>query len=98
MKKSLGILLIALVSCAPKALAPFSFFSGFLDQDVSQLWAKVQQPTHMVWGSEDIFTPIAESQAFLEARPVPFAVLKARAVPYDEAFIKFNAIALKFLK
>ena len=83
---------------ANKAFAPFSFFSGLLDQDVSQLWGKVQQPTYMVWGSDDIFTPISESRYFLETRPVPFAVLKARAVPYDEAFEKFNQLALRFLK
>ena len=83
---------------ANKAFAPFSFFTGFLDQDVTDLWAKITQPTYMVWGSDDIFTPITESRYFLEARPVPFAVLRARAVPYDEAFEKFNKIALQFLK
>ncbi len=83
---------------ANKAFAPFSFFSGLLDQDVSDLWAKVKQPTYMVWGSDDIFTPISESRYFLEARPVPFAVLRARTVPYDEAFEKFNLLALRFLK
>lgn len=83
---------------ANKAFAPFSFFSGLLDQDVSDLWGKVKQPTYMVWGSEDIFTPISESRYFLEVRPVPFAVLRARTVPYDEAFERFNRIALQFLK
>jgi pimeloyl-ACP methyl ester carboxylesterase len=83
---------------ANKAFAPFSFFAGMLAQDVSQYWAKLGQPAYLVWGNEDVFTPITESRYFLEARPVPMAVVRARAVPYDEAFEKFNAIALRFLK
>ena len=83
---------------ANKAFAPFSFFAGMLAQDVSGYWAKLKQPAYLVWGNEDVFTPITESRYFLEARPVPMAVVRARAVPYDEEFEKFNKIALQFLK
>ncbi len=83
---------------ANKAFAPFSFFAGMLAQDVSPYWAKLKQPTYLVWGNEDVFTPISESRYFLEARPVPMAVVRARAVPYDEVFEKFNKIALQFFK
>jgi pimeloyl-ACP methyl ester carboxylesterase len=83
---------------ANKAFAPFSFFAGMLAQDVSQYWATLKQPAYLVWGNEDVFTPITESRYFLEARPVPMAVVRARAVPYDEAFETFNRLALNFLK
>jgi pimeloyl-ACP methyl ester carboxylesterase len=83
---------------ANKAFAPFSFFAGMLAQDVTEYWAKLKQPSYLVWGNEDVFTPIGESRYFLEARPVPMAVVRARAVPYDEAFETFNRLALNFLK
>ncbi len=84
---------------ANKKYAPFSFFAGFLEQPVVDLWAKTTQPTMLVWGKEDIFTPIRFSVPMLEARKdVRFEVLKARAIPYDEDFKRFNQLAAEFLK
>jgi pimeloyl-ACP methyl ester carboxylesterase len=81
-----------------KQYAPFSFFSGFLDQDVTKLWPQTKQPTLLVWGSDDPFTSIDYAKQFLKVRDVPLKILKARAIPYDEAFEEFNKIALEFLK
>ena len=81
-----------------KQYAPFSFFSGFLDQDVTKLWPQTKQPTLLVWGSDDLFTSVNYAQDFIKARDVPLKILKARAIPNDEAFEEFNAIALEFLK
>ena len=81
-----------------KQYAPFSFFAGFLEQRVSEFWPKVKQPTLLVWGSEDIFTPIRFAQDFLKVRPeVKLEVLRARAIPYDEDADRFNQIAVAFL-
>jgi pimeloyl-ACP methyl ester carboxylesterase len=82
-----------------KQYAPFSFFSGFLEQPVAGLWEKTKQPTLMVWAPDDVFTPIRYSKQFLKARPeVPLKLLKGRAIPYDEDFETFNALAVEFLK
>ncbi len=82
-----------------KKYAPFSFFAGFLEQPVVELWAKATQPTLLVWGKDDIFTPIRFSTPMLEARKdVRFEVLNARAIPYDEDFKRFNQLAEEFLK
>jgi len=82
-----------------KQYAPFSFFAGFLEQPVPDLWPRTKQPTLLVWGSEDVFTPIRFAEPMLKARPeVRLEVLPARAIPYDEAFERFNQIALAFLQ
>ena len=82
-----------------KKFAPFSFFAGFLEQPVVELWSKTSQPTLLVWGKDDIFTPIRFSIPMLEARKdVRFEVLNARAIPYDEDFKRFNQLAQEFLK
>jgi pimeloyl-ACP methyl ester carboxylesterase len=80
-----------------KQYAPFSFFSGFLDQPVAELWPKLAQPTMLVWGSDDPFTNVSFAERFLAVRPVPFQVLRARAIPYDEDFEVFNRLAVEFL-
>jgi pimeloyl-ACP methyl ester carboxylesterase len=82
-----------------KKYAPFSFFAGFLEQPVVDLWSKATQPTLLVWGKDDIFTPIRFATPMLEARKdVQFEVLNARAIPYDEDFVRFNQLADAFLK
>jgi pimeloyl-ACP methyl ester carboxylesterase len=82
-----------------KKFAPFSFFAGFLEQPVVDLWAKTRQPTLLVWGKDDIFTPIRFATPMLEARKdVKFEVLNARAIPYDEDYKRFNQLAEEFLK
>jgi pimeloyl-ACP methyl ester carboxylesterase len=79
-----------------KAYAPFSFFAGLLDQPIDEFWPKLTQPVHLVWGTDDVFNPITEASLYLEKRPVPFTILRARAIPYEEESEKFNAVALKF--
>lgn len=82
-----------------KAYAPFSFFAGFLEQPVVDFWPVTTQPSLLVWGSEDIFTPIRFSEPLLEARPeVELVVLPARAIPYEEASEAFNNLAKAFLR
>lgn len=82
-----------------KQYAPFSFFAGFLEQRIAAFWPKVKQPTLLIWGADDIFTPIRFAQPLLQARPeVRLEVLRARAIPYDEDSDRFNRLALEFLK
>jgi pimeloyl-ACP methyl ester carboxylesterase len=82
-----------------KQYAPFSFFSGFLEQPVAGLWEKTTQPTLLVWAPDDVFSPIRYAEKFMEVRrDVPLKFLTGRAIPYDEDFERFNEIALEFLK
>jgi pimeloyl-ACP methyl ester carboxylesterase len=82
-----------------KQFAPFSFFAGFLEQPITDYWPRTQQPTLLIWGSDDVFTPIRFAEPMLKARPgVRLEVLPARAIPYDEAAEAFNRIALGFLR
>lgn len=76
----------------------FSFISGYLDLDVRQSWAKLQLPTLLIWGSDDINTPVSGLKAFQTIRPnVPAYVLNARAIPNDEQSDRFNALVGEFL-
>lgn len=82
-----------------KQYAPFAFFAGFLEQPLPEYWPRTQQPTLLVWGSEDVFTPIRFAEPMLKARPeVRLEILPTRAIPYDEAWETFNRIALEFLR
>jgi pimeloyl-ACP methyl ester carboxylesterase len=82
-----------------KQYAPFSFFSGYLEQPVAGLWERTKQPTLMVWAPDDVFAPIRYSKQFLKARPeAPLKLLRGRAIPFDEDFETFNALAVEFLK
>lgn len=81
-----------------KQYAPFSFFAGFLEQPVVNLWPQTKQPTLLVWGADDVFTPIRFAEPMRRDRPdVRFEVLRGRAIPYEEDFARFNALALEFL-
>jgi pimeloyl-ACP methyl ester carboxylesterase len=58
----------------------------------------VTQPAHIVWGTEDVNTPVSGVQAFLDLKKVPLDVLKGRAIPNDESSGRFNSLMLEFLK
>lgn len=83
---------------ANKEFPIFSFISGKLDRGVQEAWPALRQPVRLVWGSDDVNTPLASAEAFRKQRPdVPFDVLRARAIPNDEQAEAFNRIALAFL-
>lgn len=84
---------------ANKQFAPFAFFSGFLEQPIKTYWPKVTQPALLVWGKDDVFTPIRYAQQMMVDRPnTAFQVLRGRAIPYEEDFTTFNRLALEFLR
>lgn len=82
-----------------KQFAPFAFFSGFLEQPIKSYWPKLTQPALLVWGKDDVFTPIRYAQQMLNDRPnTQFQVLRGRAIPYEEDAVSFNKLALDFLR
>jgi pimeloyl-ACP methyl ester carboxylesterase len=77
----------------------FSFISGKLNASVRDSWPRVRQPTRIVWGSDDVNTPVEGAAAFRALRPeVRVDVLRGRAIPNDEDAQNFNRILLDFLQ
>ena len=77
----------------------FSFISGNLDQDVSQLWPEVQQPVLMLWGDEATTTPIGDAQDFMGARPQTtlLPVRDTKLLPNEDRPGVFNRVVRSFL-
>ena len=78
----------------------FSFISGNLDQDVSQLWPRVTQPVLMLWGDEATTTPIGDAQDFIEARPQTtlLPVRGVKLLPNEDRPGVFNRVVTTFLR
>ncbi len=78
----------------------FSFVSGNLDQDVSELWPQVQQPVLILWGSEATTTPIGDAQDFLEARPQTtlLPIRGVKLLPNEDRPGVFNRVVGTFLR
>ncbi|MFC5600786.1 alpha/beta fold hydrolase [Deinococcus cellulosilyticus] len=83
----------------PNAAYPvFSFISDYSSLNIEKEWASLKQPVMIVWGSDDVNTPVSGAQKFLSLRPaVKLNVLMARAIPNDEQSEKFNALLQGFL-
>jgi pimeloyl-ACP methyl ester carboxylesterase len=77
-----------------------SFITGNLDQDVSQYWPNVTQPTQIVWGQLEGFTNPQEANRFLEARnDVVYAPIEgAKLLPNEDKYEEFNQKVLEFLQ
>jgi pimeloyl-ACP methyl ester carboxylesterase len=81
-----------------KGYPVFAFIAQHANLSVKDLWGRVTQPARIVWGTEDVNTPVSGAQAFLDLKKVPLDVLKGRAIPNDESPERFNSLALEFLK
>ncbi|MBW6456035.1 MAG: alpha/beta fold hydrolase [Trueperaceae bacterium] len=78
----------------------FSFVSGNLDQDVSELWPATTQEALLVWGSAPGFSSYADAEDFVLARPdARLLVLRdAALLPNEERADAFNGAVLDFLQ
>ncbi|MFU8888919.1 MAG: alpha/beta fold hydrolase [Trueperaceae bacterium] len=78
----------------------FSFVSGNLDQDVSELWPATTQEALLVWGSAPGFSSYADAEDFVLARPdARLLVLRdAALLPNEERADAFNGAVLDFLE
>lgn len=77
-----------------------SFVSGNLDQDVSEYWPEVKQPSLVVWGAQAETTPVEDADKFLEARPdVPLEIIDgAKLLPNEDQPEVFNETVVEFLE
>ena len=81
-----------------KGYPVFAFISQYANLSVKDLWGRVTQPARIIWGTEDVNTPVSGAAAFIELKKVPLDVLKGRAIPNEESFEAFNKLMLEFLK
>lgn len=69
-----------------------AFLSGYLNADTREAFARLTQPVMLVWGEDDITTPIAQADALRrlnpQARLEVFA--RCRMTPQTEHAEKFN--------
>jgi pimeloyl-ACP methyl ester carboxylesterase len=78
----------------------FSFISGSLDQDVSELWPATTQPALLVWGAAPGFSSFEDAEEFVLARPDARLVLlrDAALLPNEERSDAFNEALIGFLR
>jgi pimeloyl-ACP methyl ester carboxylesterase len=81
-----------------KGYPVFAFIAQYANLSVKDLWGRVTQPARIIWGTDDVNTPVSGAAAFVELKKVPLDVLKGRAIPNDESPAQFNSIMLEFLK
>jgi len=77
----------------------FSFISGSLDQEVSELWPTVEQPALLVWGTKSGFSSYEDAEDFILARPEAELLLlrEAALLPNEDRFEDFNRALIGFL-
>jgi pimeloyl-ACP methyl ester carboxylesterase len=77
----------------------FSFISGSLDQDVSDLWPATTQPALLVWGTTGGFSSFEDAEDFALARPDARLLLlrDAALLPNEERSETFNDALIGFL-
>lgn len=78
----------------------FSFVSGNLDQDVSELWPATTQPSLLVWGTASGFSSYEDAEDFGLARPDARILLlrDAALLPNEERAPEFEAAVIGFLR
>jgi pimeloyl-ACP methyl ester carboxylesterase len=71
-----------------------AFLSGYLNTDTREAFARLTQPVTLVWGKQDLTTPVAQAAALLSlnsrARLEVFD--RCRMMPQTEHAEKFNAL------
>ncbi len=78
----------------------FSFISGNLDQDVSELWPTTTQPALLVWGTSGGFSSFEDAEDFVLARYDARLLLlrDAALLPNEERSDAFNQALIGFLQ
>lgn len=78
----------------------FSFISGSLDQDVTDLWPATTQPALLVWGTAPGFSSFEDAEEFVLARPDADLVLlrDSALLPNEERADAFNEMVLAFFQ
>ena len=80
-------------------IAPMAFFAGKLNAEIGQSFAKVMQPTLLVWGREANVSPVRDGYRLLKRNPhARLAVFtRSRLSSNEERPAPFNRLAAEFL-
>ncbi|HEX5965378.1 MAG TPA: alpha/beta hydrolase, partial [Pyrinomonadaceae bacterium] len=72
-----------------------AFMSGYLNCDMSAAFSRLVQPMVLVWGKQDVNTPVSKASALLSLNPrARLEVFDfCRVLPEQEHPEKFNALA-----
>jgi pimeloyl-ACP methyl ester carboxylesterase len=71
-----------------------AFLSGYLNTDTREAFARLTQPVTLVWGKQDLTTPVAQAAALLSLNPRAHLEVfdHCRMMPHTEHAEKFNAL------
>jgi pimeloyl-ACP methyl ester carboxylesterase len=71
-----------------------AFLSGFLNTDIRDAFARLEQPVTLVWGKQDQTIPIEQAAALLSLNPNADMKIfdRCRMTPHEEHPEKFNAL------
>jgi pimeloyl-ACP methyl ester carboxylesterase len=74
--------------------------SGYLNCDMSRAFARLDQPMVLVWGKQDISTPVTKALALMDLNPrARLEVFDfCRVMPEQEHPEKFNALTREFFR
>jgi pimeloyl-ACP methyl ester carboxylesterase len=77
-----------------------AFMSGYLNCDMSAAFSRLVQPMVLVWGKQDLNTPVSKATALLSLNPrARLEVFDfCRVLPEQEHPEKFNALAREWFK
>lgn len=71
-----------------------AFLSGYLNTDTREAFARLGQPVTLVWGKQDLTTPVAQAAALLSLNPRARLEVfdRCRMMPQTEHAEKFNTL------
>jgi pimeloyl-ACP methyl ester carboxylesterase len=74
--------------------AATAFFSGYLNTDIRELFARLRQPVTIVWGRQDTTNPIEQAGLLLQLNPRARLEVfdRCRMMPQEEHAERFNAL------
>ena len=77
-----------------------AFLSGFLNTDIRAAFARLTQPTTLVWGKQDQTNPLEHAAGLLRLNPRATLEIfdRCRMAPHEEDPEKFNAIVRNTLR
>jgi pimeloyl-ACP methyl ester carboxylesterase len=77
-----------------------AFMSGYLNCDMSAAFARLVQPTVLVWGKQDVNTPVVKAMALMDLNPrAQLAVFDyCRVMPEQEHPERFNAVVREWFR
>lgn len=80
--------------------APISFITGYFNVDIAEVFARLPQPTLIIWGKQAKITPATHAQAFqrLNPRAEVEVIDESSMLPHDEQPGRFHQRVIEWLR